>query len=322
MRCRPIGSPHCAAESRVGATSRCTCRAAPRRCSASTSIPAARIGKGIFLDHATGLVVGETTVIEDDVSILQGVTLGGTGKETGDRHPKIRHGVLIGAGAKILGNIEIGHCARVAAGSVVLAPVPHNKTVAGVPARIVGEAGCAEPARDMNQILADKALRAPELRLVARLRGALASGKATPPGSDARAAPWTKKRSSSCGRFCASPSARRALQRRAESEIGGCGRRVSSASARSATIAVDDEDGDRSFSFEMKVPVERPGAAGLSAQAVRERQADDRWRGSRRRIRSSSTTAPISSASSRADDPKGKTFTLQMAILDIDLEDE
>ncbi len=120
--------------------------------------PAARIGKGIFLDHATGLVVGETCVIDDDVSILQGVTLGGTGKETGDRHPKIRHGVLIGAGAKILGNIEIGHCARVAAGSVVLAPVPHNKTVAGVPARIVGEAGCAEPARDMNQILAGKAL--------------------------------------------------------------------------------------------------------------------------------------------------------------------
>jgi serine O-acetyltransferase len=118
--------------------------------------PAARIGKGVFLDHATGLVVGETTVIEDDVSILQGVTLGGTGKETGDRHPKIRHGVLIGAGAKILGNIEVGRCARVAAGSVVLAPVPHNKTVAGVPARIVGEAGCAEPARDMNQILAEK----------------------------------------------------------------------------------------------------------------------------------------------------------------------
>jgi serine O-acetyltransferase len=118
--------------------------------------PAARIGKGIFLDHATGLVVGETSVIEDDVSILQGVTLGGTGKEKGDRHPKIRHGVLIGAGAKILGNIEVGRCARVAAGSVVLSPVPNNKTVAGVPARIVGEAGCAEPARDMNQILAEK----------------------------------------------------------------------------------------------------------------------------------------------------------------------
>ncbi len=122
--------------------------------------PAARIGKGVFLDHATSLVIGETTVIEDNVSILQGVTLGGTGKETGDRHPKIRHGVLIGAGAKILGNIEIGYCARVAAGSVVLQPVPHNKTVAGVPARIVGEAGCAEPSRDMNQILAQKALEA------------------------------------------------------------------------------------------------------------------------------------------------------------------
>jgi serine O-acetyltransferase len=122
--------------------------------------PAARIGKGLFLDHATSLVVGETTVIEDNVSILQGVTLGGTGKETGDRHPKIRYGVLIGAGAKILGNIEIGRCARVAAGSVVLQPVPHNKTVAGVPARIVGEAGCAEPARDMNQILAEKAFEA------------------------------------------------------------------------------------------------------------------------------------------------------------------
>jgi serine O-acetyltransferase len=120
--------------------------------------PAAQLGKGIFIDHATGVVVGETCVIDDDVSILQGVTLGGTGKETGDRHPKIRRGVLIGAGAKILGNIEIGFCARVAAGSVVLAPVPHNKTVAGVPARIVGEAGCAEPSRDMNQILAEKAI--------------------------------------------------------------------------------------------------------------------------------------------------------------------
>ena len=121
--------------------------------------PQARIGQGVFLDHATGLVVGSTAVIEDDVSILQGVTLGGTGKETGDRHPKIRRGVLIGAGAKILGNIEIGHCARVAAGSVVLNAVPHNMTVAGVPARVVGEAGCAEPARSMDQILAEKQLK-------------------------------------------------------------------------------------------------------------------------------------------------------------------
>ena len=118
--------------------------------------PAARIGKGIFLDHATGLVVGETCVIEDDVSLLQGVTLGGTGKEHGDRHPKIRHGALISAGAKILGNIEVGHCARVAAGSVVLHSVPHNSTVAGVPAKVVGSAGCAEPARTMDQLLAEK----------------------------------------------------------------------------------------------------------------------------------------------------------------------
>lgn len=118
--------------------------------------PAARIGRGIFLDHATGLVVGQTAVIGDDVSILQGVTLGGTGKELGDRHPKIGRGVLIGAGAKILGNIEVGRCARVAAGSVVLQPVPPNTTVAGVPARVVGTAGCAEPARSMDQILLEK----------------------------------------------------------------------------------------------------------------------------------------------------------------------
>ncbi|MBV8851050.1 MAG: serine O-acetyltransferase [Methylobacteriaceae bacterium] len=118
--------------------------------------PAAVIGKGVFLDHATGIVIGSTAVVEDDVSMLQGVTLGGTGKETGDRHPKIRHGVLLSAGANVLGNIEVGHCSRVAAGSVVLQAVPHNKTVAGVPARVVGEAGCAEPARSMDQIIAAK----------------------------------------------------------------------------------------------------------------------------------------------------------------------
>ena len=92
-------------------------------------------------------------MIEDDVSILQGVTLGGTGKEIGDRHPKVRHGVLIGAGAKVLGNIEIGHCSRVAAGSVVLHAVPPNTTVAGVPAKVVGRAPCAEPSRSMDQLL-------------------------------------------------------------------------------------------------------------------------------------------------------------------------
>ncbi|WP_147164656.1 serine O-acetyltransferase [Pararhodospirillum oryzae] len=102
--------------------------------------PAARFGRGVFLDHATGLVVGETAVVEDDVCLLQDVTLGGTGKESGDRHPKIRKGVLIGAGAKILGNIEVGAGARIAAGSVVLRPVAPATTVAGVPAKVIGQA--------------------------------------------------------------------------------------------------------------------------------------------------------------------------------------
>src|SRR5215467_6490853 len=117
--------------------------------------PNARIGRGIFVDHATGLVVGETAVIEDDVSMLHGVTLGGTGKEAGDRHPKIRRGVMIGANATVLGNIEVGHCARIAAGSVVLKPVPPNTTVAGVPAKVIGEAGCPEPSRSMDHLFHD-----------------------------------------------------------------------------------------------------------------------------------------------------------------------
>jgi serine O-acetyltransferase len=123
------------------------------RLSVITSIdihPGARIGKGIMVDHGHDIVIGETCVIEDNVSIMQGVTLGGTGKEAGDRHPKIRRGVLVGAGAKILGNIEIGHCSRVAACSVVLHDVPANTTVAGVPAKVVGYAGCTEPARAMD----------------------------------------------------------------------------------------------------------------------------------------------------------------------------
>jgi serine O-acetyltransferase len=118
--------------------------------------PASKIGRGIFLDHATGLVVGETAVIDDDVSLLHDVTIGGTGKEAGDRHPKIRYGVMIGAGAKILGNIEVGHCARIAAGSVVIKPVPNNVTVAGVPAKVIGVAGCPEPARSMDQMFQDE----------------------------------------------------------------------------------------------------------------------------------------------------------------------
>ena len=101
--------------------------------------PAAKIGKGILLDHATSFVAGETCVIDDDVSILHEVTLGGTGKDRGDRHPKIRSGVLIGAGAKILGNVVIGAGARIGASSVVLHDVPERVSVAGVPAKIVGQ---------------------------------------------------------------------------------------------------------------------------------------------------------------------------------------
>lgn len=113
--------------------------------------PAAQIGCGVMFDHATGIVIGETVVIENDVSILQSVTLGGTGKENGDRHPKIREGVMIGAHSTILGNIEIGKGAKIGAGSVVLEPVPEHTTVAGVPAKVVGCPDCEKPALNMNQ---------------------------------------------------------------------------------------------------------------------------------------------------------------------------
>ncbi|WP_138935747.1 serine O-acetyltransferase [Roseovarius arcticus] len=115
--------------------------------------PAAKIGKGIMIDHAHSIVIGETAVVGDNVSMLHSVTLGGTGKEEEDRHPKIADGVLIGAGAKVLGNIKVGRCSRIAAGSVVLEEVPPCKTVAGVPARIVGEAGCDQPSVRMDQLL-------------------------------------------------------------------------------------------------------------------------------------------------------------------------
>jgi serine O-acetyltransferase len=115
--------------------------------------PSAKIGKGIMFDHGTGIVIGETATIGDNCSLLQGVTLGGTGKETGDRHPKIGDNVMIGAGAKVLGNIRVGNCSRVASGSVVLKEVPPQTTVAGVPAKVVGPAGCPEPARAMDQRL-------------------------------------------------------------------------------------------------------------------------------------------------------------------------
>lgn len=115
--------------------------------------PGARIGRGIMIDHAHSIVIGETAVVGDNVSMLHSVTLGGTGKEDGDRHPKIGDGVMIGAGAKVLGNITVGHCSRIAAGSVVLQDIPPCKTVAGVPARVVGEAGCSQPSVSMDQVI-------------------------------------------------------------------------------------------------------------------------------------------------------------------------
>ncbi len=117
--------------------------------------PAAKIGSGVFFDHGTGLVIGETAVVGDDVSILHGVTLGGTGAERGDRHPKIGKGVLIGAGAKVLGNILIGDYAKIASGSVVLKPVPSGCTAAGVPARLTNCPTCEAPARTMDHTLAE-----------------------------------------------------------------------------------------------------------------------------------------------------------------------
>ena len=111
------------------------------------------MGRGILVDHATGIVIGETAVVEDDVSILHAVTLGGTGKETGDRHPKVRHGVLLGAGCKVIGNIEIGAGAKVGAGSVVLEDVPPHVTVAGVPAQVVGPTRDENPAFGMDHSL-------------------------------------------------------------------------------------------------------------------------------------------------------------------------
>lgn len=124
--------------------------------------PAAKIGKGIMIDHAHSIVIGETAVVGDNVSMLHSVTLGGTGKSEGDRHPKIGEGVLIGAGAKVLGNIRVGHCSKIAAGSVVLQDVPPCKTVAGIPARLVGDAGCDRPALSMDHGVGVGAKRVPE----------------------------------------------------------------------------------------------------------------------------------------------------------------
>ncbi len=115
--------------------------------------PGAKLGRGIMIDHATGVVIGETAVVEDDVSIMHGVTLGGTGKEGGDRHPKIRRGVLLSMGAKVLGNIEVGEYSRVGASSVVLKSVPPGCTAVGVPAKLSNCAGADRPSQEMNQVI-------------------------------------------------------------------------------------------------------------------------------------------------------------------------
>ena len=115
--------------------------------------PAAKIGSGILVDHATGIVIGETCVLDDNISIMQGVTLGGTGKECGDRHPKIKSGVLIGTGAIVIGNVTIGENAKIGAGSVVLNNVAPHTTVAGIPAVVVGKPRTEHPALDMNHDL-------------------------------------------------------------------------------------------------------------------------------------------------------------------------
>jgi serine O-acetyltransferase len=115
--------------------------------------PAAKIGNGLMIDHAHSIVIGETATVGNDVSMLHSVTLGGTGSRGLQRHPTIEDGVLLGAGAKVLGNITVGHCSKVASGSVVLKSVPPKKTVAGVPAKIVGEAGCTQPSITMDQLI-------------------------------------------------------------------------------------------------------------------------------------------------------------------------
>lgn len=118
--------------------------------------PAAKFGRGIMIDHATGVVIGETAVVGDDVSMLHGVTLGGTGKQTGDRHPKIGRGVLLSMGAKVLGNITVGEYSRIGAGSVVLKSIPARATAVGVPAKVVSCPGCDRPSQEMDQFIDDE----------------------------------------------------------------------------------------------------------------------------------------------------------------------
>ena len=203
--------------------------------------PAAKVGRGIFLDHATGLVVGETAMIGDNVSMLHDVTLGGTGKDHGDRHPKIGDGVLIGAGARIIGNIEVGRCARIAAGSVVLKAVPNNVTVAGVPAKVVGDAvrgAVAHHGPDVPWIIGravwypgrprrERGRRAE--RAGGRYRSQKARRLSAASCSATRASAWCPKKGDTAEVFIG------------EDDLG--------------ELTVDDEDGDRSYNFRMVIQV-------------------------------------------------------------------
>lgn len=114
--------------------------------------PGATIGKGLFIDHGSGVIIGETTIIGDNVTLYQGVTLGGTGKETGKRHPTLRDNVMVSAGAKVIGSFIIGENSKIGAGSVVLKEVPPNCTVVGVPGRIVKQDNIKIPRSDMDQV--------------------------------------------------------------------------------------------------------------------------------------------------------------------------
>ena len=282
--------------------------------------PGARIGKGVFLDHATGLVVGETTVIEDNVSILQGVTLGGTGKETGDRHPKIRHGVLIGAGGedsrqyrdrllRARGVRLRRACAGAAQQDGRRRPGPHRRRSR---MRRAGARHEPDPGRQGG--------RAPELRLVGRLAGRPRFWQSDPAWNRARVSAVDKAEIVKLREFLRKSFGAPALQVTPNSKSAEAAD-VSLGERKIGEIAVDDEDGDRSFSFAMKVPVGRP----ILQDYLRKLFENDKLTVLGRLKKTDSVelnNGPDFLGIVSADDPQGSSFTLQMAILDIDLDDE
>ena len=220
--------------------------------SRSTSIRPPAIGRGVFIDHGTGIVIGETAVIGDDVSMLQGVTLGGTGAERGDRHPKIGKGVLLGAGAKVLGNITIGDYAKIASGSVVLKPVPAGCTAAGVPARLVNCPTCDEPAATHGPHPGRGGLRLRDLRLAPARANA------------ARFAPISTQGARRRGRKRHRSASKAHLKRtfgnpHIAADGRGRSRRIpprSSSKGEFIGVVYEDEDEDGSFMFEMAILAE------------------------------------------------------------------